>query len=286
MDDYSLSQQTADYQRVEQALRFLEEHFRQQPDLAAVAASVNLSPYHFQRLFKRWVGISPTQFMHYLTIEYAKQWLDESRSVLETAYAAGLSGPSRLHDLFITWEAMTPGEYKQQAAGLVIRYGVHDSPFGRCLLATTPRGICALFFDAPDMLDDLHVRWPQATLIEDSARTAPLVEQIFAAPSPDRPFNLVLKGTNFQVNVWRALLSIPPGAVVSYEDLAAYVGRPDATRAVAGAVARNPISYLVPCHRVIRKSGNTNKYRWGATRKRALLGWEAAHYAPAAGQDE
>ena len=286
MDDYSLSQQTVDYQRVEQALQFLEDNFRQHPDLSAIAASVNLSPYHFQRLFKRWVGISPTQFMHYLTIEYAKEWLDESRSVLEATYAAGLSGPSRLHDLFVTWEAMTPGEYKQQAAGLKIRYGVHNSPFGRCLLATTPRGICSLAFDAPDMLDDLNSRWPQATLVEDRARTEPLVEQIFSARSPDQPFNLVLKGTNFQVNVWRALLSIPPGTVVSYEDLAAYAGRPDATRAVANAVAHNPISFLVPCHRVIRKSGKTHNYRWGATRKRALLGWEAAHYAPAVNQSE
>lgn len=281
MDDYSLTQQAEDYQRVEAAIRYLEAHFREQPSLAEIAASVHLSASHFQRLFKRWAGISPTQFMHYLTIEYAKQRLDESRSVLETAYAAGLSGPGRLHDLFVTWEAMTPGEYKLQGAGLEITYGLHASPFGRCLLATTQRGICALFFDAPDMLDDLQTRWPRARLVADPGRTGRLVEQIFAGERPDRPFHLLLKGTNFQVNVWRALLSIPAGMVVSYQDLAGYLGQPRATRAVASAIARNPISYLVPCHRVIKSSGDTHKYRWGPTRKRALLGWEAGHYGPA-----
>ncbi|MBN1318869.1 MAG: methylated-DNA--[protein]-cysteine S-methyltransferase [Anaerolineales bacterium] len=285
MNEYSLTHQAQDYQRIDQAIDFLEKNFHNQPTLDDIAASVHLSPYHFQRLFKRWVGISPTQFMQFLTLEYAKNKLRESRSVLDAAVDAGLSGPGRLHDLFITFAAITPGEYKRQGAGLEIVYGFHDTPFGLCLLATTSRGICALYFASDEVLDDLSADWPQADLIEDGTRTQPLIDRIFAPSLADqtRPFHLLLKGTNFQVNVWRALLMIPAGAMVSYQDIARYLGKPTASRAVGHAVARNPISYLIPCHRVITKMGHTHRYRWGSTRKKAILAWEASHQVESSG---
>ena len=274
-------QQADDYQRVEQAIHFLEANFRRQPSLDEIAESAHLSKYHFQRLFKRWAGISPPQFLRFLTLEYAKERLRESQSVLEAALDAGLSGPGRLHDLFVTFEAITPGEYKQQGTGLQITYGIHNTPFGQCLLATTDRGICALHFvqsgDIPAALKPLAEQWPQASLIEDRSQTQPLVDQIFAPASNghSRPFHLLLKGTNFQVKVWQALLTIPPGVMVSYQDLAVLVDKPNAARAVAGAIARNPIAYLIPCHRVISRTGEAHRYRWGTARKRAMLGWEA-----------
>ncbi len=286
MEPQRFSQQASDYQRVAQAIRYLEVNFRAQPALEEIAASVHLSPYHFQRLFKRWAGVSPTQFLHYLTVEYAKGQLQRAESVLATALAAGLSGPGRLHDLFVTFEAMTPGEFKQQGAGLQIAYGLHETPFGRCLLAATGRGICSLYFvefgaAGGAARDELASCWPGADLQEDPAQTGRLVEQIFAPAKGDRPFHLFLKGTNFQVAVWRALLAIPPGAMVSYQDVASYLGRPTATRAVGAAVGRNPISYLIPCHRVITSAGAAHRYRWGTVRKRAMLGWEASRSAAA-----
>jgi AraC family transcriptional regulator, regulatory protein of adaptative response / methylated-DNA-[protein]-cysteine methyltransferase len=275
-------QQSSDYQRVEQAIQFLERNFQRHPSLDEIARSVHLSKYHFQRLFKRWAGISPTQFLQFLTIGYAKQRLEESRSLLDTALDAGFSGPGRLHDLFISFEAITPGEYKQRGSGLQIAYGFHPTPFGLCLLATTARGICGLYFvqdeDRQATLDLLAESWPRAHRIQDETVTQPLVDQIFS-PIPaghSGPFHLLLKGTNFQVQVWRALLAIPPGTMVSYQDVAGYVGRPEATRAVASAIARNPISYLIPCHRVIAKAGRIHHYRWGTARKKAILGWEAS----------
>jgi AraC family transcriptional regulator of adaptative response/methylated-DNA-[protein]-cysteine methyltransferase len=280
----NFSQQADDYQRVEQSLRYLEANFRSQPGLDEIAASVHLSKYHFQRLFKRWAGITPTQFLHYLTVEYAKQQLAESRSIYNVALDAGLSGSGRLHDLFVTFEAMSPGEYKRQGAGLKICYGFHDTPFGPCLLATTQRGVCGLDFvqgSQPAALAQLSAGWPQAEFVEAKAETRLFVDQIFA-PTPrnqPRPFHLLLKGTNFQVNVWQALLTIPAGSMVSYQGVAAYVGKPRASRAVANAIAHNPIAYLIPCHRVIRKSGDMHGYRWGTTRKRAILGWEAGHWS-------
>ncbi len=280
------AQQSSDYQRVEQAIRFLEANFRQHPSLDEIAGSVHLSKYHFQRLFKRWAGISPTQFLQFLTLEYAKDRLQESQSILDAALDAGLSGPSRLHDLFVTLEAITPGEYKSRGIGLQITYGFHDSPFGKCLLATTRRGICALHFvqgaEPSIALAQLTDHWPQASLAEDPAQTQPLVDQIFAPVSTDlpRPFHLLLKGTNFQVKVWQALLAIPPGAMASYQQVAIHIGQPNAARAVAGAIAQNPIAYLIPCHRAISKAGKIHRYRWGAVRKKAILGWEASRRAP------
>jgi AraC family transcriptional regulator of adaptative response/methylated-DNA-[protein]-cysteine methyltransferase len=275
-------QQSDDYKRVEQAIRFLEAHFREQPSLDEIAASVHLSKYHFQRLFKRWAGVSPTQFLHFLTVGYAKQRLQEARSTLEAALDAGLSGPGRLHDLFVTWEAMTPGEYKRRGDGLEIRYGIHPTPFGPCLLATTDRGICALYFVSEGgeagALGELQTSWPAADLVRDPDATRGLVSRLFVPNGGPHPFHLLLRGTNFQVKVWEALLSIPAGAMVSYQDVADLIGRPDATRAVANAIAHNPISYLIPCHRVISRVGRSHAYRWGAARKKAILGWEASRH--------
>lgn len=286
----ALTQQANDYQRIEQALHFVEASFPERPSLDEIAASVHLSKYHFQRLFKRWAGISPTQFLQYLTVEYAKERLLESQSVLDTTLDAGLSSPGRLHDLFVTFEAVTPGEYKGQGAGLNITYGFHDTPFGTCFVAETSRGICSLQFVAEDdlqgTLEPLVKQWPKAEFSRNDGRTQPLIDQIFA-PAKSRsahPFNLQVRGTNFQVNVWRALLSVPPGAMVSYQDIAAHVGNPKASQAVGNAIARNPVAYLIPCHRVISKVGQIHNYRWGATRKKAMLGWEASrrhHPAPA-----
>ena len=282
MMESEFAQQSRDYHRVEQAIGYLEANFRDRPSLDEIASSVHLSRYHFQRLFKRWAGISPTQFLHYLTLEYAKERLLESQSVLDTALDAGLSGPGRLHDLFVSFEAITPGEYKGRGAGLQITFGFHDTPFGTCLLATTGRGICALHFvegdDLPAAVERLSRDWPRATFVQDRLQTRPLVAEIFAPVPADRsrPFHLLLRGTNFQVKVWQALLAIPPGAMVSYQDVAAYTGKPDSARAVSGAIARNPVAYLIPCHRVISKSGKIHRYRWGGTRKKAILGWEAS----------
>ena len=282
---------TRDYERIAHALRYLEENVYQQPSLADVAEHVGLSPYHFQRLFKRWAGISPKRFLQFLTVEYAKGRLAESSSVLDAAFDAGLSGPSRLHDLFVACEAMTPGEYKQRGQGLNISYGFHDSPFGECLLLVTPRGLCGLAFadhghrDAP--LDDMQRRWPRANYIADSEVTLPIMTAIAShlgwsqAPSSDDGIKLLLMGTNFQVRVWEGLLRIPLGHLTSYDRLSGLIGRSGAARAVAGAVAANPISLLVPCHRVIRNTGIISGYHWGPARKRAILAWEAGHVAPA-----
>jgi AraC family transcriptional regulator, regulatory protein of adaptative response / methylated-DNA-[protein]-cysteine methyltransferase len=285
MNNENLVQQADDYRIVEQAIRFLEGRFREQPGLDEIAASVNLSKYHFQRLFKRWAGISPTQFLHYLTVEYAKERLRESESVLGATLDAGLSSAGRLHDLFVTLEAVTPGEYRRQGAGLRIAYGFHDTPFGRCLAATTARGLCALQFvqegDGEEALAILAGLWPRAALAEETETTAPLVEGIFSTEGErTRPFHLLLKGTNFQVKVWQALLAIPPGAMVSYQDVAAYIGAPKASRAVGRAVAENPVAYLIPCHRVITSAGEAHRYRWGTARKKAMLGREAATLEP------
>lgn len=300
-----LLQASLDYARVEQAIRYLEEHFLEHPSLDDIAASVHLSKYHFQRLFKRWAGVSPTQFMHFLTVDYAKERLAASESIYDASLDAGLSSAGRLHDLFVTFEAMTPGEYKRLGEGVTIQYGFHDTPFGRCLLANTEKGICALrFVSAPGQetgdsepvgpteataLAELKAEWPQARFVEDIEATGDLARHIFASDLDGgrRPFHLLLKGTNFQVQVWQALLAIPPGGMVSYQDVADRVGRPTASRAIAGAVAKNPVGYLIPCHRVINKSGRYHGYRWGPSRKKAILGWEASHLAtkqPAAEQ--
>ncbi len=281
MNEYT-AQTTLDYQRIEQAIQYLENNFQSQPSLEEIAASVHLSKYHFQRLFKQWAGVTPTQFMHFLTVDYAKERLSQAQTVFDTSLDAGLSSAGRLHDLFVNFEAVTPGEYKSRGSGLTIQYGFHPTPFGGCLLAQTSRGICALRFVASDKKDnalaDLKREWPAATFMADPSSTQAAVDRLFSPVKWDQtqPFHLYLKGTNFQVKVWHALLSIPQGAMVSYGDLAAFMGRPTAVRAASGAVAKNPIAYLIPCHRVISKAGQIHHYRWGSARKRAILGWEAS----------
>lgn len=288
MSQTTMNERSVDYQRVERAIEFLSESFREQPSLAEIAAHVHLSKYHFQRLFKRWAGVTPTQFLQYLTLEYAKERLKESESILSTALDAGLSGPSRLHDLFVTFESITPGEFKASGRDLQIDYGFHASPFGGCVLAMTDRGVCGLRFvtraDGKDeLLDQLRKEWPEARFVEATERTGPTVHRLFAAIETDKEghFHVVVKGTNFQVQVWQALLSIPPGAMLSYQDVATYIGAPTATRAVANAIAKNPIAFLIPCHRVISKVGGVHRYRWGSARKKAILGWEASRFVAA-----
>jgi len=275
-------QKSEDYLRIEKAIKFIENNFKYQPKLDEIAESVHLSKYHFDRIFKRWAGISPIQFMQFITLDYTKKKLRESASILESALDAGLSGSGRLHDLFVTFDAMTPGEFKKKASGIKISYGFNASPFGECLIATTERGICYLGFVEKDKqdeaLDQLFKAWPGAEFIENSESASSIVNSIFEidkTKSP-QPFNLHLKGTNFQINIWKAVLNIPEGWVVSYQDIAVYIGHPKSFRAVANAVAINPVAYLIPCHRVISKSGKIHQYRWGSTRKKALIGWEAA----------
>jgi AraC family transcriptional regulator of adaptative response/methylated-DNA-[protein]-cysteine methyltransferase len=271
-----------DYSRIEGAILFLQENYHRQPELREVAASVHLSEFHFHRLFRRWAGISPKRFIQFLTLEHAKKLLEGSRSVLDATYDAGLSSPGRLHDLFVNIEAMTPGEFKAQGAGLRISYGFHPSPFGECLLAATARGVCGLGFIGADgraqILRDFQSRWPEAHWEKSARITQPYVRRIFGGEkrSGNRPITLVLRGTNFQIKVWEALLRIPMGSVVPYEDLAARVCSGRAARAVGGAVGKNPIAFLIPCHRVIRKAGEIGGYHWGAARKKAILAWEAA----------
>lgn len=268
-----------DYSRIEKAIHYLDERFPEQPDLSEVARSVNLSPFHFQRLFRRWAGISPKRFLQFLMLDYAKRALEESGNVLDAAYAAGLSSPSRLHDLFVSAEAVTPGEFKKRGAGLHISCGFHPSPFGECLLAVTERGICAMYFVTSNreaVLDEVRRRWPEAAFVEDPEATERYLTRIFPQNSAPGKVPIDLRGTNFQIKVWQALLEIPPGAVVPYEDLAARVGNPKASRAVGTAVGQNPIAFIIPCHRVIRKVGAVGNYHGGVSRKRAMLAWEAA----------
>lgn len=270
-----------DYERVEAAIRYLEAHHEEQPGLTGIARAAGLSEYHFQRLFSRWVGISPKRFLQFLTKEHAKALIEGSDSLLDTTFGSGLSSPGRLHDLFVTCEAVTPGEYKKKGDGLEIRYGLHPSPFGECLLAVTERGICALTFvqdaDRREPVADLERQWPRAVIRKDPKTTAGLLEHVFGFPrdNPPAPLYLFVKGTNFQIKVWEALLKIPLGKAVTYEDIARHIGLPRAARAVGNAVGRNPIPFIIPCHRVIRKMGVFGHYGGGPARKKAMLGWES-----------
>ncbi len=271
-----------DYSRIEKAILFLEENYHRQPELNEVAESVNLSEFHFQRLFRRWAGISPKRFIQFLTLEHAKRLLGGPHSILDATYDAGLSSPGRLHDLFVNIEAMTPGEFKARGAGLSISYGFHPTPFGECILSATDRGICGLGFvpegGREEALDDFRSRWPDAHWRENERLTQPYIGRIFSGDRDNgsRPITLILQGTNFQIKVWEALLKIPMGSVVPYQDLAAKVCSARAARAVGSAIGRNPIAFLIPCHRVIRKAGGIGGYHWGSTRKKAILAWEAA----------
>jgi AraC family transcriptional regulator of adaptative response/methylated-DNA-[protein]-cysteine methyltransferase len=273
------------YARMAQAIAWMIEHAQDQPDLEAMAAAVHLSPYHFQRAFTRWVGLSPKRFLGCLTLAHARRLLTETGNVLDAALEAGLSGPSRLHDLCVTHEAMSPGEMKSGGAGLTIRYGLHDGPFGAVLPLVTDRGVCGLWFlDGVDRdsvevaLGEAAAKWPRARFLADPVATAPVAEALFPADGgrPRGNLNLVLSGTNFQVRVWEAALRVPPGHLVSYQAIARAIGKPGATRAVGNALGMNSIALLIPCHRVIRGSGALGGYHWGEVRKRALQAWELA----------
>jgi AraC family transcriptional regulator, regulatory protein of adaptative response / methylated-DNA-[protein]-cysteine methyltransferase len=292
MQRYNFTRQSDDYRRIEKSIGYLQKNFRMQPDLGHLASQAGLSEFHFQKLFKRWVGISPKRFLQYLTKEYAKTVLRQSRNLLDASYASGLSGPGRLHDLFVQCEAVTPGEFRAAGEGLKINYGFLPTPFGICLLAATARGICGLYFLASAKkeryLHMLRRYWPRAEFHENELQLTPIVRQIFDQDNwnPDRPFRLHLNGTNFQIKVWEALLRIPAGCFLAYEDIAQKIGNPLAARAVGSAIAGNPVSFLIPCHRVIRKEGDSGNYGGGPLRKKILLAWEAARFGPGESRPE
>jgi AraC family transcriptional regulator of adaptative response/methylated-DNA-[protein]-cysteine methyltransferase len=269
------------YQRVEKAIKYLTENFQAQPDLEQVAREINISPYHFQKIFSEWVGVSPKRFLQFLNINFLKEKIRETPNMDEAAEMAGLSSQSRVYDLFITLEAVTPGEFKTGGKDLVINYGFHNTPFGECLIAVTERGICNLSFineNTRDQEFNLFVKkWPFAKIVFSPEITAPLAESIFSPPNEKNPkMNLLVQGTNFQIKVWEALLKIPMGSLSTYEQIAVSIGNPRALRAVGTAVGSNPIAYLIPCHRVIRKEGKIGNYYSGPNRKKALIGWEMA----------
>jgi AraC family transcriptional regulator of adaptative response/methylated-DNA-[protein]-cysteine methyltransferase len=280
----TLKQQSRDYVRVERAIRYVAANRRRQPELSEIAASAHLSEYHFQRLFRRWAGISPKRFLQFLTKEDAKRRLRDSASVLDAALESGLSGSGRLHELLVECEAVTPGEVRRRGAGIEIRYGYHPTPFGVCLLAATARGICGLRFVGPAgraaEFRALAGEWPDARWIRDPERTEALATRALTGlprQSAQGPVRLHLRGTNFQIKVWEALLRLPEGSVTTYSALARSIGHPGAARAVGSATGSNPIALLIPCHRVLRSVGDLAGYRWGEPRKQAMLTWEAAY---------
>ncbi|MCA3554337.1 bifunctional helix-turn-helix domain-containing protein/methylated-DNA--[protein]-cysteine S-methyltransferase [Aestuariivirga sp.] len=270
-----------DYELVRRNLDYLREHWREQPSLDLLAERNGLSAAHLQRLFMRWAGLSPKAFVQALTIDHARKLLRDSASVLDTSYEVGLSGPGRLHDLFVTHEGMTPGAYRARGKGLTIRYGFHDCPFGKVLLMTSHNGICGLAFADPGQeeasLLDMRSRWPDADYVLDAGVTAGPVARIFNPQrwTVEQPLRIVFIGTEFETRVWQTLLKIPMGRATTYSDIAGHLGNSKASRAVGAAVGRNPISFVVPCHRVLGKSGGLCGYHWGLTRKQAILGWEA-----------
>jgi|SRR5665213_541448 len=271
--------QLDDYNKVRAVLEHLHEGWRTQPSLAELASPVGLSEDQLQKLFTRWAGLTPKAFLQALTLDHARTMLQDSASILDTALDLGLSGPGRLHDLFIAHEAMSPGAYKSKGAGLTIYYGFHPSPFGIALAMVTDHGLCGLSFndDGGDQaaLADMKSRWPNAQYTEDSARTAPYVARIFGNTKDNQPIRITMIGSDFEISVWETLLKIPMGKAVAYSDIAIAIGKPKAALAVGAAVGRNPISFVVPCHRALGKSGALTGYHWGLTRKKAILGWES-----------
>ncbi|MGI9480058.1 MAG: methylated-DNA--[protein]-cysteine S-methyltransferase [Hyphomicrobiaceae bacterium] len=277
-----------DYDVVRRAITYLSENWLEQPELEDLASHLGLSAAHCQKLFKRWCGLSPKEFLQAITIDNARSLLDGSASLLDCAHEVGLSGSSRLHDLFVDHTAMTPGDYKRRGEGIAISYGFHSSPFGEALIMATDRGIAGIAFVNEDIgqsrqeaLDDMMRRWPNAAYREQPDITAVHAAQVFDPKqwSPEQPVRLVMIGTDFEVRVWETLLKIPMGKAVSYTDIARHIGKPQASRAVGSAVGRNPISFVVPCHRVFRADGSLGGYHWGLTRKRALIGWESGQMA-------
>jgi AraC family transcriptional regulator, regulatory protein of adaptative response / methylated-DNA-[protein]-cysteine methyltransferase len=270
-----------DYDSVRRAIGFISENWRNQPTIEAMADAASVTPDELHHLFRRWAGLTPKDFMQALTLDHAKGLLRNSASVLDAALDSGLSGPGRLHDLFVTHEAMSPGEWKNGGAGMTLRFGFHPSPFGTAIVIASGRGLAGLAFADPGeeqpALADMQRRWPRATYIEDSAGTAGLAQRIFDTKMwrEDQPLRVVLIGTDFEVRVWETLLKIPMGRAVCYSDIANNIKNPKASRAVGAAVGRNPLSFVVPCHRALGKSGALTGYHWGITRKQAMLGWEA-----------
>jgi len=270
-----------DYETVRRVIEIISTQWRDQPQLEALAAAVGMQAEHLQKVFTRWAGLSPKAFLQAVTLDHARRLLADDVPILDASYELGLSGPGRLHDLFVTHEAMSPGVWKAKGEGLEMRYGFHDSPFGRALVLATERGMAGMAFCDPggeaEALADMTGRWPNARYVEDAAATAPYASRSF---DPDRwradePLRVVLIGTDFEIRVWEGLLRIPVGKATTYSKLASHLGHPDAPRAVGRAVGRNPVSFVVPCHRVVGKSGDLTGYHWGITRKRAMLGWEA-----------
>ena len=270
-----------DYDLVRRSVEYISDNWRDQPSLEQIADSVGIAPLSLQRLFTRWAGLSPKAFVQALTLDHARTLLTDSATVLDTAYEVGLSGPGRLHDLFVTHDAMTPGDYKARGSGIVIRWAFHSSPFGPALVMATDRGLAGLAFaddsNHQTVLADMRARWPRATYVEDDVETAPYARRIFdrATWRPDQPLQIVMIGSDFEIRVWETLLKLPLGKATTYSDIAAHLGKPSAARAVGSAVGKNPLSFVVPCHRVLGKGGGLRGYHWGLTRKRAILGWEA-----------
>lgn len=271
----------SDYERIAKAISFICDHMSHQPSLEEISAYLHMSPFHFQRLFCRWAGVTPKKFLQILTVERAKQLLSESKPLLEVSDAVGLSSGSRLYDHFIHLEAVTPGEYKNGGTGITIEHGIHSTPFGNVFIAKTQKGICKLAFlnnnDTQIHLNELHKKWPNASMHENIEDTLGIIESMFSGHIKlDRPLSMHVSGTNFQINVWKALLEIPPGTITSYSHIASTIGKPRAARAVGTAIGANPVAFLIPCHRVIQQSGKIGGYHWGETRKHAIHAWESA----------
>ena len=274
-----------DYDSVRRAIAFISEHWRSQPTIEAMADAAGVTPDELHHLFRRWASLTPKAFMQALTLDHAKNLLRDSASVLDAALDSGLSGPGRLHDLFVTHEAMSPGEWKNGGTGLILRYGFHPSPFGTAIVIATNRGLAGLAFADPGeeqiAFADMKSRWPNATYVEDGNSTAALAQRIFDTRlwRQDQPLRVILIGTDFEVRVWETLLKIPMGKAVCYSDIACKINSPKASRAVGAAVGKNPVSFVVPCHRALGKDGKLTGYHWGVTRKQAMLGWEAGRLA-------
>lgn len=270
------------YHRIEQAIKFLEENFKRQPELDEVAEKVHLSPFHFQRIFTEWAGISPKRFLQFLTVDFLKEKLNETKNLIDAAESAGLSSQSRVYDLFTTLEAVTPQEYKLKGSGIRIEYGFHETPFGHCLIGVTDRGICWLSFisseeNPREELEKMKEHWHNSVFHQNQELTAASIHKIFETQrAANEKLHVFVKGTNFQVKVWEALLRLPLGTVTTYQGIAQQIHNPKAMQAVGSAVGSNHIAYLIPCHRVIRKDGILGEYRWESARKKSIIGWEMA----------
>ena len=280
-----LAAAAADYDVVRKAIGHIRGHWRDQPEIETIAEAAGVTPTELHHLFRRWAGLTPKAFLQALTLDGARKLLRDSASILDATYEVGLSGPGRLHDLFVTHEAMSPGEWKTGGEGLTVSFGFHPSPFGSALVMATNRGLAGLAFADPGeertALADMKSRWPRAAYVEDSARTAAIARRIFdpAQWNAQQPLRVVLIGTDWEVRVWEALLEIPMGRLTTYSGIASKLAAPKAARAVGAAVGKNPVSFVVPCHRVVGKAGDLTGYHWGITRKRAMLGWEAGRVA-------